>query len=91
MSESNNRTIPPLPYLNADFLKSREARVIRILSEYLEPHTRLRQQRIRDTIVFFGSARSLPPEQARAKFEAIQSEIEQAGTTPELEAASQRS
>ena len=91
MSESNNRTIPPLPYLNADFLKSREARVIRILSEYLEPHTRLRQQRIRDTIVFFGSARSLPPEQARAKFEAIQSEIEQAGTTPELEAARQRS
>ncbi len=91
MSESSNRMIPPLPYLNAEFLKSRDARVIRILSEYLEPHSRLRQQRIRDTIVFFGSARSLPPEQARAKFEAIEREIEQTGNTTELEAARHRS
>ena len=91
MSESNNKMIPPLPYLNAEFLKSREARIIRIMSEYLEPHTRLNQHRVRDTIVFFGSARSLPPEQARANLEAIEKEIEQGGNTTELEAARHRS
>jgi uncharacterized protein (TIGR00730 family) len=87
MSESDKTITPPLPYLNAEFLKSREARIIRIIAEYLEPHTRLRQYRVRDTIVFFGSARSLPPEQARAKLEAVEKEIEQTGKTPELEAA----
>jgi uncharacterized protein (TIGR00730 family) len=87
MSESDKTITPPLPYLNPEFLKSREARILRIVAEYLEPHTRLRQHRVRDTIVFFGSARSLPPEQARAKLEAIEKEIEQAGKTPELEAA----
>ena len=87
MSESDKMLTPPLPYLNAEFLKSREARIIRIVAEYLEPHTRLRQHRVRDTIVFFGSARSLPPEQARTALEAIDKEIEQAGNSPELEAA----
>lgn len=86
MSDSKERMIPPLPYLNAEFLKSREARIIRILSEYLEPHTRLNKHGVQDTIVFFGSARSLPPEQARAKLEAIEREIEETGNTTELEA-----
>lgn len=91
MSESDKTMTPPLPYLNAEFLKSREARILRIVAEYLEPHTRLRQHRVSDTIVFFGSARSLPPEQARAKLEAIENEIEQTGNTTELEAARHRS
>ena len=48
---------PPLAYLNPDFLESDEARPIRILSEYLEPLGRFKEQRIQDTVVFFGSAR----------------------------------
>src|ERR1700742_1207039 len=48
---------PPLAYKNADFLKGPDARPLRILSEYLEPLSHFRRQRIRDTIVFFGSAR----------------------------------
>ena len=40
-----------------DFLKGPDARPLRILSEYLEPLSHFRRQRIRDTIVFFGSAR----------------------------------
>src|ERR1700735_4353472 len=48
---------PPLAYKNADFLKGPEARPLRIMSEYLEPLSHFRRQRIRDTIVFFGSAR----------------------------------
>ena len=50
--------LPRLSFLNTDFLKSPAARTIRILSEYLEPAERLRRLQIRDTIVFFGSARS---------------------------------
>jgi uncharacterized protein (TIGR00730 family) len=52
---------PPKAYQNPGFLRSRNAREIRILSEYLEPASRLKWQRVRDTIVFFGSARILPP------------------------------
>lgn len=47
----------PLAYLNADFLQSDAARPLRILSEYLEPHRRFTEERIKDTVVFFGSAR----------------------------------
>jgi uncharacterized protein (TIGR00730 family) len=48
---------PPLAYKNEPFLKSPDARAIRILSEYLEPLAHFRHQKIRDTVVFFGSAR----------------------------------
>ncbi|MQA29332.1 MAG: TIGR00730 family Rossman fold protein [Luteitalea sp.] len=47
----------PLAYLHPEFLETAEARPIRILSEYLEPLRRFREQRIQDTVVFFGSAR----------------------------------
>ena len=46
-----------MAYLNAGFLESAEARPIRILSEYLEPLRRFKDQKIQDTVVFFGSAR----------------------------------
>ena len=47
----------PLAYENKRFLDSPDGRVLRILSEYLEPLSRFRRERIQDTIVFFGSAR----------------------------------
>ncbi|PYR22388.1 MAG: TIGR00730 family Rossman fold protein [Acidobacteria bacterium] len=47
----------PLAYLNPGFLDSAEARPIRILAEYLEPLQRFKEQKIQDTVVFFGSAR----------------------------------
>ena len=47
----------PMAYLDPDFLESDEARPIRILSEYLEPLRRFKEQKIQDTVVFFGSAR----------------------------------
>ena len=47
----------PMAYLNAEFLESAEARPIRILSEYLEPLQRFKEQKVQDTVVFFGSAR----------------------------------
>src|SRR6185503_3276400 len=47
-------------YNNYDFLNSPAARPLRILSEMLEPAHRLRQQNVHNTVVFFGSARTLP-------------------------------
>jgi uncharacterized protein (TIGR00730 family) len=47
----------PLAYLDPEFLESEEGRPVRILSEYLDPLKRFRDQKIQDTVVFFGSAR----------------------------------
>jgi uncharacterized protein (TIGR00730 family) len=44
-------------YLDAAFLGSDAARPLRILAEYLEPLEAFRRKHIKDTIVFFGSAR----------------------------------
>ncbi len=55
---------PPKAYANRGFLHSRDARVIRVLSEYLEPASRLQWQNVEDTIVFFGSSRAIPRKQA---------------------------
>jgi len=51
-------------YKNNDFLMSRDARPLRILSEYLEPQARFARYKVADTVVFFGSARALPTERA---------------------------
>src|SRR5258707_14534377 len=47
----------PVAYLNDKFLNSPDARALRILSEFLEPMAHFRRERVRDTVVFFGSAR----------------------------------
>jgi len=52
---SNDRR--QVAYLNPEFLNSPDARAIRILAEFLEPLAHFRRQKIRDTVVFFGSAR----------------------------------
>jgi len=87
----NKSEISRLPFLNTEFLKSPAARTIRILSEYLEPAERLRRARIRDTIVFFGSARSLSPEQAAQQLAEVNEQIARAGAvSAELEGARMR-
>jgi len=47
----------PLSYERPEFLESSDGRPVRILAEYLEPLRRFREERIQDTVVFFGSAR----------------------------------
>jgi uncharacterized protein (TIGR00730 family) len=47
----------PLAYENEQFINSPDGRVLRILSEYIEPLARFRREQIQDTVVFFGSAR----------------------------------
>jgi len=53
-------------YSNQAFLNSKDARALRILSEYIEPQTRFEQHQVEDTIVFMGSARFQPREQAES-------------------------
>ena len=53
------RAIQPLAYHDLEFLDTTDARPIRILAEYLEPARRFRIHNIQDTVVFFGSARTL--------------------------------
>ena len=48
----------PLAYRNQEFLDAPDARALRLLSEYLYPLSHFRKEKIRDTIVFFGSART---------------------------------
>jgi uncharacterized protein (TIGR00730 family) len=52
-----NVTRRPVAYKNEEFLDSPDARILRILSEYLHPLSHFRDEKIHDTIVFFGSAR----------------------------------
>jgi hypothetical protein len=44
-------------YEDTGFLNSKDARVLRILAEYLEPKSRFDHHKVDDTIVFMGSAR----------------------------------
>ena len=68
MPKRSNR--PVRAYENPDFLHSPDARALRILSEYLEPNSRFKHYRIEDTIIFFGSARTLPRAQAETELAA---------------------
>jgi hypothetical protein len=51
---------PPFAYQNTPFIEGTDGRPLRILAEYLEPLAVFERERIRDTIVFFGSARLAP-------------------------------
>jgi len=59
---------PPKAYKDLEFLNSPDARLVRMLAEFLGPQRRFRQHQIRDTIVFFGSARILPKREALKQY-----------------------
>ncbi|MEK9677792.1 MAG: LOG family protein [Rhodospirillaceae bacterium] len=63
---ATNNSGPVKAYKNLDFLNSRAARSIRIQAEYLEPEVRFEKYGIKDTIVFFGSARFKSKKEAEA-------------------------
>jgi len=56
-----------LAYEDLDFLTSDDLRPLRLQLELLKPERYLRRHNIHSTIVVFGSARLLPPAQARAR------------------------
>jgi hypothetical protein len=70
-------------YMNPQFLNSADARLVRILSEYLEPLQRFQRMDVRETIVFFGSARARPPVTVRTEYEAaLEEKKKHAGRLP---------
>jgi uncharacterized protein (TIGR00730 family) len=66
---------PPKAYKDLDFLNSPDARVVRMISEFLEPQRRFRQARIKDTIVMFGSARIRPRHETLEKLGNVESTL----------------
>ncbi len=62
---------PVKAYRNVDFLTSPDARPLRILAEFLEPYSRFRRLKVRDTIVFFGSSRAESEKAVRAAVRAF--------------------
>ena len=89
---------PVKAYRNAEFLNSPMGRSIRILAEFLEPLGRLKREGVTNTIVVFGSARILPPADARRRLRAalkkqrvrksrdkkVREEVERARTAVEM-------
>ncbi len=71
MSENPYTAGPDKPlvkaYNNKEFLNSREARVIRIMAEYIEPVNRLESNNVDGAVVFFGSARIESREEVEQK------------------------
>ena len=61
----------PKAYSDEKFLKSPAARSLRIMAEYMEPQYRFRKENVKDTIVFYGSARMLPKSVANKRLSAI--------------------
>ncbi|MBV8113633.1 MAG: TIGR00730 family Rossman fold protein [Silvibacterium sp.] len=82
----------PLAYENQGFLNSPDGRSLRILSEYSEPLARFRRERIRDTVVFYGSARFRALDDANHELELLENtgsvrpapQDEQPASQPEL-------
>ncbi len=73
---------PKKAYKNLDFLTAPEGRIVRVLSEFMEPAARFSKHQVHNTIVFFGSARTLPQEEAKQKLEALEKQVAQKRRPP---------
>lgn len=89
-----DKTKPPnqllkLAYRNERFLESAEARTLRLLAEYLEPQVRLRRAGVQNTVVMFGSARTLPRDEALRRLREVESKAQDGSpaSAQELKAA----
>lgn len=79
MSNNNysyqNNPWPIKAYNNISFLNSPQARIIRILSEMLEPKNRFEKYNIKNTVVFFGSANALAKNLTLKNLKTIENKI----------------
>lgn len=75
-------TLQPKPpekaYLNLDFLTHRNARTLRILSEYEYPAQVFHRNSVRNTVVFFGTSRVMPKEKCRIQIATLKKKLAQA-------------
>ncbi len=58
-----------MAHLDPEFLSGDDGREIRLLAEYLKPERAFEQAAIGSTVVVFGSARILPPDEAARRLE----------------------
>lgn len=65
-------------YKNLDFLNSREARTLRILSEYEYPEQVFIHYGVKNTVVFFGSSRILPKNRFEEKLSVLKAALKNA-------------
>jgi uncharacterized protein (TIGR00730 family) len=71
MKLKKSEFVPVKAYNNERFLTSPSARILRIMSEFIEPQDRFRKNKIVDTIVFFGSARLLSKKDAEKELRQV--------------------
>ena len=64
-----------LAYDNHRFMESDDGRPLRILAEYLEPRAGFAREKIENTVVFFGSARTLPRDVATENLRQLEAAI----------------
>ncbi len=65
-------------YEDFEFLGRKDLRAVRLQLELLKTETVLRENKIRSTIVVFGSARVLSPEEARRRLQSAQEALSEA-------------
>jgi hypothetical protein len=88
--QSNDIRPASLAYENERFLNSPDGRVLRLLSEYLEPLARFRREQIQDTVVFFGSARFHSRSEAQNALELLEKPASRQVASPEWQLNAQR-
>jgi len=69
---NSGENAPGLTYFDQEFLQSPQARQVRMLAEIVAPEQRFAKEGVENTIVFFGSARSVPMAEAKDKLEALE-------------------
>src|SRR5437879_9783134 len=79
MSEHKSKAAP-LAYQNEPFLSRSYGRILRIMSEYVEPLARFRREQIQDTVRFFGSARCTNRRDAQKTLTGIEGDAKKQGS-----------
>ena len=70
-------TIPgKMIYHNMDFIDSEIGRPIRIIAEFMAPNQIFQQEGVQNTIVFFGSARTLPMSEIKKRLKGCKNKKE---------------
>jgi hypothetical protein len=74
-----------LAFADDDFLMQDELRHVRLQLEYLKPQLVMEQHQVKATVVVFGSARFVSPQQAQQLLTQAKSELAQSPADPELQ------
>lgn len=75
LTETGIPEIPKLAFTDPDFLLRRELRPVRLMLEHMKPELTLREDRIKSTIVIFGSARLCEPKIAKLNLAAAKRKL----------------